>query len=711
MKKVVLAEKPSQAQAYAESFGKYTKKDGYITLSASNEFVITWGYGHLIELAPPETYKKEWKKWSMKELPIIPENFRFKVGSGKTKQFTVVKKLLKEADEIIIATDSDREGENIARSIIHQAKAENKIIKRLWINSLETEEIQKGFARLRDGKEFYSSYIEAQTRQVSDWLVGINLSRFYTLSLQAKGINEGVFSVGRVQTPTLYMIYQRQKEIEQFVTQPFFELHAKVTAEKGIFQAKYHKKFPSKKELLDVIQKHGLSAHNSGKITEVDTKRISQQSPLLFSLSDLQSLINKKYKISPSDTLKHVQSLYEAKLLSYPRSDCRHITGSEFAYLLEKRKDYEQLLNYKIEQPNTSKRKRYVDDSKVQEHYAIIPTKKIPAQKQLDKLSAIQKQIYYTVLKRTLAMFETNYVYDETKVTVDIKQLDFVSKGKVILEEGWRKLEYSSTKKTNKDEQVELPPLKKDEPVETELKTSKGMTTPPKFYTEGTLITAMKTCGKELENAEEIEILKETEGIGTEATRANVLETLKHQQYIDVKKNTVTVTAKGEILCEAVENTLLSSPEMTAKWETYLKKIKSEEGTQKAFLANIEQFIQYTLTSAVETLNTHDWSDKATAGKTDREPIGICPKCRQTIIDKGKIYGCTGYSKGCGFLIPKKFVGKTLSPATVRKLLEQGETQVLKGFKKKNGHLFSAALMINEKQELAFKPFDKKETS
>lgn len=711
MKKVVLAEKPSQAQAYAESFGKYTKKDGYITLSSSNDFVITWGYGHLIELAPPETYKKEWKKWSMKQLPIIPEQFRFKVGYGKAKQFTIVKNLLKEADEIIIATDSDREGENIARSIIHQARAENKIIKRLWINSLETDEIQKGFARLRDGKEFYSSYIEAQTRQVSDWLVGINLSRFYTLSLQAKGINEGVFSVGRVQTPTLYMIYQRQKEIEKFVPQPFFELHAEVTAEKGGFKAKYNKKFQTKKDLLDMIQKYDLAAVNPGRISAVETKRVSQPSPLLFSLSDLQSLINKKYKISPSDTLKHVQSLYEAKLLSYPRSDCRHITGSEFSYLLEKRTDYEQLLSYKIEQPNISKRKRYVDDSKVQEHYAIIPTKKTPTQKQLDKLSSIQKQIYYTVLKRTLAMFETNYVYDETKVTVDIKGLDFLSKGKVNLEEGWRRLEYSSSKKKVGDEQLELPPLKKNEIVETELKTSKGMTTPPKFYTEGTLITAMKTCGKELENEEEKEILKETEGIGTEATRANVLETLKHQQYIEVKKNTVTVTQKGEILCEAVEDTLLSSPEMTAKWETYLKKIKSEEGTQKAFLTNIEQFIQHTLTAAVQTLNTHDWSDKMTAVKSDNSVIGVCPKCGETIIDKGKIYGCTGYSKGCTFLIPKKFIGKSLSSATVKKILEQGETQILKGFKKKNGQIFSAALMINEKQELTFKPFDKKETN
>lgn len=371
MKRVILAEKPSQAQAYAASFGKYSKKDGYIVLDSSTD-IITWGFGHLVELAAPDEYKAEWKKWNMKELPIVPQQFKFKVGRGKAKQFQVVKKLLKEADQIVIATDSDREGENIARSIIHQAKAENKEIKRLWINSLETDEIQKGFNALRDGKDFYSSYIEAQTRQISDWLVGINLSRLYTLSLQKKGVNEGVFSVGRVQTPTLYMIYTRQKEIESFIPQPFYELHAMVTAEKGRFKAKYNKKFQTKKELQELIQKHGLLAANPGTVIDKKTKRIAQPSPYLFSLSDLQSLINKKYKVSPSDTLKHVQSLYEAKLLSYPRSDCRYITDSEFRYLIERLDRYQNVLNYTIDTPNTSKRKRYVDGSKVQEHYASV---------------------------------------------------------------------------------------------------------------------------------------------------------------------------------------------------------------------------------------------------------------------------------------------------------------------------------------------------
>ena len=433
-------------------------------------------------------------------------------------------------------------------------------------------------------------------------------------------------------------------------------------------------------------------------------KHVSQPSPLLFSLSDLQSFINKKYKVSPSDTLKHVQSLYEAKILSYPRSDCRHITDSEFHYLAEKIGDYQSLLNYTINEPNTSKRKRYVDGSKVQEHYAIIPTKKIPTQKELSQLSGIQKDIYFTVLKRTMAMFETNYTYDETTITVDVKGLPFKSKGRTVLDKGWQRLEYLASKPLDKKESTELPLVQKNEAIEAALSTSEGFTTPPKAYTEGTLITAMKTCGKELENEQEKEILKATEGIGTEATRANVLETLKKQKYIDVQKNNVTVTQKGTILCQAVEDTLLSSPEMTAKWETYLKKIKNEEGTQQAFLANIEKFIQHTLVSSTEVMEKNDWSAHVSSNYGTKPMIGKCPACGQSIMDKGKFYGCSGYRNGCTFTLPKRYVGKMLSEAMIKNLINTKETKVLKGFNKNGGEPFSSALMLTEENKLVFKP-------
>lgn len=339
-----------------------------------------------------------------------------------------------------------------------------------------------------------------------------------------------------------------------------------------------------------------------------------------------------------------------------------------------------------------------------------IPTKKIPTSNDLNKLSSIQKEIYFTVLKRTMAMFETDYQYDETTVKTDVKGVPFTSKGRVILDKGWRRLEYDSSKKNEKDEQTELPLLTENEVVEAEMKTSEGFTSPPKAYTEGTLITAMKTCGKELENEAEKEILKATEGIGTEATRANVLETLKKQHYIDIQKNNVTVTSKGEILCQAVENTLLSSPEMTAKWETYLKKIKKEEGTQQAFLTNIQKFIHHTIDSSAQVMENSDWSNHiSTSSSSSKKAVGICPACGKSIIDKGKFYGCEGYRSGCTFTLPKQFVGKSLSEATIKRVLSKKETSVLKGFKKKNGQLFPAALMLNEEHKLTFKPYEKTE--
>ncbi|MEG0553345.1 MAG: DNA topoisomerase, partial [Carnobacterium sp.] len=292
-------------------------------------------------------------------------------------------------------------------------------------------------------------------------------------------------------------------------------------------------------------------------------------------------------------------------------------------------------------------------------------------------------------------------------ITVDVKGLPFKSKGRTIIDKGWQKLEYATSKPSDKKENTELPLVQKNETVEAELSTSEGFTSPPKAYTEGTLITAMKTCGKELENEKEKEILKATEGIGTEATRANVLETLKKQTYIDIQKNNVTVTKKGMILCQAVKDTLLSSPEMTAKWETYLKKIKNEEGTQEAFLANIQKFIQHTLVSSAEVIEKNDWSTHVNSNYGTKQMIGKCPACGQSIMDKGKFYGCSGYHNGCTFTLPKRYVGKTLSETMIKNLLKTKETQVLKGFNKKEGDSFSAALMLTENNKLIFKPFEK----
>lgn len=706
MKRVILAEKPSQGQAYAAALGKQSKKDGYIEINGTED-VVTWGFGHLVELSPPEVYQKEWKKWNKADLPILPETFKFQVGKGKSKQFNIVKRLLKSADEIIIATDSDREGENIARSIIRQAGCEHKPMKRLWINSLETEEIRKGFQHLKEAEDYFSAYIEAQTRQKADWLVGINLSRSYTLTLQSKGVQDGVFSVGRVQTPTLCMIYNREAEIDQFISKPFYELFADITVEQGNFKAKHTKKYETKEQVREVIDRHQLQRENDAVITSVETKRVHQPSPKLFALSDLQTFANRRFKISPSETLKQVQALYEKKLLSYPRSDCSYITESEFRYLVSHLEDYQRLTGYTLKEPHLTPKSRYVNNKKVQEHYAIIPTKTIPSAQKLNSLSSIQKQLYFTVLKRTLAMFEADHQYDETTIFSDVHQLPFKAVGKVVIQEGWKALLEERSQKKKAEEQPLLPVVAKGEKGTALLSTKEGKTQPPKLYTEGTLITAMKYCGRELETAEDKEILKEVEGIGTEATRANILETLKKQQYILSKSNQLTVTPKGKILCQSVSQTLLSSAEMTGKWERYLKKIHEGVGTQERFLKNIADFLQQTIADSLTEVKFDPALQQQSAVK-EKKALGKCPVCGAKVVDKKTFYGCSRYQQtGCQFSLPKKFAGKNLSQAQLKKLLVHKETDWIKGFKKKDGGNFSAILMLDDQNQLTFKPYKK----
>ena len=368
---LVLAEKPSQAKHYAEAFQHVRQKDGYMEVNDDrffqNRTYITWGVGHLVELAPPESYNDSWKQWHLDNLPIFPETFQFQVSKDKTKQFNVVKQLLKETDEIIIATDCDREGENIARSIIKLAGSANKPTKRLWINSLEIDEIQKGFKQLRDGINYVSLYMEAQTRQMSDWLVGMNASRLYTLLLQQNGM-KGVFSVGRVQTATLYLLYKRQREIEDFVSKPFFELVANVSVKNGSFDAKVKARYQTKEDARNILDSHSLlSSENQGTIQQVTKEQKKKNAPMLHSLSTLQATANKQWKYSPSDVLKIAQSLYEKKLLSYPRTDSHYITDSEFAYLKKYLSAYQSCLNVTMDIVYPDARKRYVDGSKVQE--------------------------------------------------------------------------------------------------------------------------------------------------------------------------------------------------------------------------------------------------------------------------------------------------------------------------------------------------------
>lgn len=690
---LILAEKPSQAKAYADAFNNISRKDGYIEVNDNRFFYgkayISWGFGHLVELVEPEKYKKEWGEWSLNALPIIPKHFKFQVAKDKKKQFNTVKKLLDQATEIIVATDSDREGENIARSIIDLAGASSKPTKRLWINSLEIAEIQKGFKSLKNGLDYIPLYEEAKTRQIADWIVGMNASRLYTLLIQSKG-GQGAYSVGRVQSPTLFLINKREQEIKNFVPKPFYELVANVTVKKGNFVAKHKEKFDQKKQVAEILQKHNIAdSKQNGLIKHVEKENKKSNSPKLHSLSTLQTKMNQKWKYSPSDVLKIVQSLYEKKLLSYPRTDTQYITDNEFEYLKQNLDQYKETLGITFDVVYPNARKRYVNNEKVQEHYSIIPTKQVS---KLDALDEKERNVYKEVLATTLAMFMGDYQYEQTKIIVDINGLDFHATGNVEIDKGWKVL-FTNEKEENK-ETIILPSVSPNEGCNSILNTKEGITKPPKPYTEGGLINMMKHAGKEIEDDEAKEKLKEVEGIGTEATRSGIIETLKRQKYIEVKKNIVSVTKKGEILCDAINGTLLSSPEMTAKWEQYLSKIGNRQGSQQKFLDNIERFI---LSLIEKAPNDIEKVEKNLTSLSTVEKIGECPVCDSgTISDKGKFYGCSGYANGCKFTIPKTFLGKAISKSNAEKLLQGKSTSLLKGFKSKKGKNFDASLKLDD---------------
>ncbi|GBG93758.1 DNA topoisomerase III [Ligilactobacillus salitolerans] len=721
MTTVILAEKPSQARAYVEALHHSTKKAGYYEVSDSilpAATTITFGFGHLVELATPDKYDRKYQRWSLKNLPIFPAHYKFVVPADKRKQFNVVRELLKQADTIIIATDSDREGENIAWSIMKQAKIDlkSKTLKRLWINSLEPEAIRDGLMNLRPGWDYYPAYQEAQTRQISDWLIGMNGSPLYSLLLRKVGA-AGVYSIGRVQTPTLYMVYQRDLSIKNFQSEPYLELQAKVAAQTAHFTAQLepNRRFKNENELQDWTRsKNVVAGPQPGVIRSVQKQNKKIASPRLFSLSSLQSEVNRRFHVSASQTLKAVQALYEDKLLTYPRTDCNYITEKEFAYLVQNLSKYQTIAASQAVLNRTQAQARYVNGARVQEHHAIIMTKKVPTKAKLEALPSLQKKIYDLVLRTTLAMFAQPYEYQETTIITRVGQADFKAVGKIPLKPGW-KLLFAKDEQNSKNQTQTLPEVEQGQKVSADVKSVQKMTQPPKAFTEGTLITAMKTAGKTLDDEQAQAILKDTEGIGTEATRANILEVLKKRKYLITQKNQLHVTAQGMTLCQAVESEpLLTSPEMTAKWETALKQIGQNQRTQANFLHQIQQFIGKMLEEVPQQLQANAELKQAVISRKEmvqpaagnsKVVMGTCPVCHEgQIVDKGKFYGCSNYRAAapCKFTLPKKWSSKTIPQTAVKALLITGKTRLLKGFtSKKTGKKFAAKLVLKD-QKLQF---------
>ncbi|PRS35705.1 DNA topoisomerase III [Bacillus sp. NMCC4] len=703
---VILAEKPSQAEDFAKVFTSYQKKQGYIEVTDNDffggEVLITWAVGHLLELKDPAHYRSDWgKAWTLESLPIMPKNIEFEVQPERRKQFNIVKRLLRSATEIIIGTDTGREGENIAWSIIHHAGVSGKSIKRLWFNSLQKKELVRAFKALDPGERRYPLYKEAQTRQIADWLVGLNATRLYTLILKQKGIH-GVYSVGRVQTPTLFLVYQREQDIKNFKEKPYFELCGTAIKGKDVFTIKVKERFEDKAMIQSVCSKYNLKKENEGVVTLCETEEKNTTAPSLFSLSGIQEYANKKWKYSPIEVKDIVQVLYEKhKILSYPRTDCSFITEHEFQYLKDNIAAYQKIIGDSQTLTNLQPRNKYVNPKKVKDHYAIVPTENIPDQEMMGMLNQKEKNIYDAVLRRTIGMFAADHHYDETQVVVDVNGLNsFETSGKVVKLEGWKAL-YDDAESDPKKEYQTLPSLNVGDILKVSVFVKEGLTKPPKLLTQGQLINRMTNIGRYVEDENHKKILNSVEGIGTEATRANILADLVNKKKLKIEKNRVTLTPQGLILCEAIQNSLelLSKPEMTAKWEKYLLTIGQGKGKQSVFINNVEKFIEHMLEVVPAKLMNQDFSiptNEVNYVNQKGEKIVKCPLCKSgDIRDVGKLYGCSNYQNGCKCSFPKEFAGKKLTQNMVKSLATKGETSKLKGFvSKKKKNKFDARLIF-----------------
>lgn len=708
--KLIIAEKPDQGSKLAAPF-PHQKKTGYIEIHPCHQFpqgaCLTWAVGHLCELVPPEQYDPKWKKWSMQTLPILPERFQHRVVKSKWKQFNVIKDLLKRKDlsEVIIASDAGREGEAIVRIILNLCK-NSKPTKRLWISSLTANAVTKGFQSLLDEQETRNIYYEAISRSCADWIVGMNASRAYTLLLQQYGISD-VFSTGRVQTPTLALIVKREEEINNFKSEPFWEVVATFQKEEMTFQGKWHKGGETRIKEKEMAER--IVAFCQGKeaeISSIEKERKSFQPPYLFNLSSLQATANKLYKFSPQQTLDIAQKLYLKGIISYPRSDSNFITKEEAKMLPEILEKISKIKAYEsfFPKPNSiENNKRYVNEKKVKDHYAIIPTEQV---KDPAKLADEERKIYDLIIKRLIAAHYDNAIFDYTTVhsLVD-KRANFISKGKETVQPGWRKVIYEDKGETN--EEQELPALQEGFLLSIpKVKLKEGKTQAPKRFTEGELITLMKSAGKYIEDGELVKVLNRTEGLGTEATRAGIIGVLKDRKYIYVQKNRVFATEKGKLLIKAIGSSILASPEMTAKWEQRLSEIGEGKASPAMFMEQVKKLSAKLITDA--TAQSKNWnfegidvdsvkltSPKRKGQKKTMTAIGNCKKCDGKVIDKGSFYGCSNYRQSqCDFTISKKMLGKTIPTANILKLLQDDDSGLIQGFQK-NDRTFAATIVWN----------------
>lgn len=678
---VCIAEKPSVAKDIARILGATSSHDGYME---GNGYQVTWTFGHLCTLKEPDDYTPMWKRWSLSALPMIPQRFGIKLidDKGIIKQFSVIEKLMQNADGIINCGDAGQEGELIQRWVMQKAQAKCPV-KRLWISSMTDEAIREGFHTLKDQQEYQPLYLAGLSRAIGDWLLGMNATRLYTLKY---GQNRQVLSIGRVQTPTLALIVNRQKEIDNFEPEPYWVLSTiyrdtLFTATKG--------KFTSKEE---GEQSFAKIADKPFTVTDVQKKAGKEAPPHLYDLTSLQVDCNKKFSMSAETTLNVIQSLYEKKLTTYPRVDTQYLSDDIYPKCpatLKGLRGYEAFTQPLIGKP-LPKSKKVFDTSKVTDHHAIIPTG-VPA----SNLTDLEQHVYDLVARRFISVFYPDCKFSTTTVMGKVDDVEFKVSGKQINDPGWRVLyakdaqPVDSDDKKNQDEERTLPAFTKGESGPHTPTLTEKWTTPPKYYTEATLLRAMETAGKFVDDEELRAALKEN-GIGRPSSRANIIETLFKRRYIKRERKNIVATPTGIELIDTIKEELLKSCELTGIWEKKLRDIEHKKYDAGQFINELKQQITTIVNDVladnsnrhVTVLTDEDLKKKsrkkATSpkkkteteiGKTDNNDektvqslpaddsiIGTpCPVCGKGHIVKGKTaYGCDRWREGCTFRMPFK---------------------------------------------------------
>jgi len=677
--KVCIAEKPSVAREIAQVIGATARHDGYFE---GNGYQVTWTFGHFCMLLPPEDYHPHWKRWDFNTLPMLPERFETKVmtDKGVQKQFKVIKSLLDQAQLVINCGDAGQEGELIQRWVIQQAGYSGEV-QRLWISSLTKESIHEGFKNLRPAKEFNNLYYAGSSRAIGDWLLGINATRLYTLKYGGRG---QVLSIGRVQTPTLAMLVDRHHEIENFKPEPYWEL---ATLYRETLFNNTEGKFFNKEDgekLLHKVKGQDL------EIKDIERKEGKEYAPKLFDLTSLQVYCNSKFGMSADQTLKAVQKLYEMKVVTYPRVDTTFLPNDMYPKIpgiLKGMQQYtrfaQSLLGKKIK-----KSSKVFNDKKVTDHHAIIPTgEEKPLSGELEK-------VYDIIARRFIAVFYPDCKVAKTTVSAAVEDVEFVARGKEVLSEGWRAL-FNHDRKDKEDSKKEeddaiLPAFEKGEKGPHEPQFIEKTTKAPNSYTEASLLRAMETAGKQVDD-DELRDLMKANGIGRPSTRASIIETLFKRGYTERQKKKVVPTPMGIQLIDTINNDLLKSAELTGRWEKQLREIEDGEYNPKRFIYDMKHMVdklvyevrmesgQRILSKVSESPATYTMKDKRSTQKTIASRT--CPKCKEGRLLKGKNgYGCSRWKDGCDFVMPFKFMEKKLSENQLKRLLEKKATTKLKGF-------------------------------